>query len=90
VPDTLGLDNVSLLAALSFHGGSGVIGGARILLRAAVASLLNAASPTVDFSLTVALVINAVNTALASNNRSTIIALASQLDALNNQGSCPF
>src|SRR5688572_20899778 len=52
VPDALGLDDVTLLAALDGTGGPGVVGGAKILLRAAVAAMLNAAHPNVDYPLT--------------------------------------
>ena len=89
VPDSLGLDSVTLQSALSFPGGPGTVGGARILLRAAVASLLNAAHPGVEFPWTAAQVISAVNTALASLDRATMLALASELDADNNLG-CPL
>jgi hypothetical protein len=88
VPNELGLDNVTLEAALSFDGGSGIDGAARILLRAAVAALLNAAHPDVDFPLTTAQVIAQVNEALASNDRETMIGVAEELDILNNLG-CP-
>jgi hypothetical protein len=91
VPDSLGYDNVTLLAALSFDGGSGVSGGARILLRAAVASLLNSASPGVDFSQTTQQVIDATNAALASGSRATMIGLAGTLDDANNgMDGCPL
>lgn len=91
VPDALGLDNASLHAALSFSGGSGVAGGARILLRAGVAALLNASSPDVDYPRTTAEVIADVNAALASGDRATMIALAAELDADNNgDGGCPL
>ena len=89
VPDSLGLDNVSLLDALSFPGGPGVQGGAQILLRAAVAAVLNSANPNVDYSMTTAGVISAVNTALASNIRSNMTGLGTVLDNLNNDG-CPL
>lgn len=89
VPDSLGMDNVTLLQALQGGGGPGVNGGATILRRAAVASLLNAAHPSVSFGQNTTQVITAVNAALASLNRSTMIALAGQLDDANNQG-CPL
>jgi hypothetical protein len=89
VPNSLGLDDATLIQALSFQGGSGVLGAARNLLRAAVAALLNAASSEVDYPLSVAQVIQRVNAALASGNRATILALAAELDALNNAG-CPL
>jgi hypothetical protein len=93
VPDQCDLDNSTLLQALSFQGGdTGVCGAMRILLRTAVAALLNSAHPDVDYSLTTAEVIADVNAALASGDRQTILALASELDASNNLGSnlCGF
>jgi hypothetical protein len=81
------LANTTLLNALSFGGGSGICGGAKILLRAAVAALLNAAHPEVSYPWTTSQVINEVNNALASCNRSTMISLADKLDADNNLGS---
>jgi hypothetical protein len=79
----------TLLEALSFGGGPGVTGAKQILLRAAVAALLNAASPDVDYTRTTAQVIAAVNTALASDDRGVILALATALDTDNNLG-CPI
>jgi hypothetical protein len=89
VPNSLGLDSRTLLQALNFNGGSGVSGASKILLRAAVAALLNSASPDVDYSRTTASIIADVNAALASNNRTTILNLANALDADNNEG-CPL
>ncbi len=89
VPDALGLDSVSLMAALEFGGGSGTLGASQILLRAAVAALLNSSSGGVDYPLTTAQVIAQVNAALASGSRSTILALATDLDNKNNLG-CPL
>jgi selenocysteine lyase/cysteine desulfurase len=60
-----------------------------ILLRAAVASLLNASHPDVSFGASAATVIGAVNAALASGDRATMLSLASDLDARNNAG-CPL
>lgn len=60
----------------------------RILLRAAVASLLNASHPGVAFASTPAEVIAAVNAALATNRTDTIIDLATALDRQNNDGNC--
>jgi len=88
VPSALGsLGSSTLLQALGFGGGPGVSGGAQLLLRAAVAALLNAASPSVNYPLTTGDVISQVNAALASLNRDTMLALASQLDAYNNLGT---
>ena len=79
----------SLLAGLDFGGGSGITGAKQILLRAAVAALLNAAHPDVDYTRTTAQVIASVQAALASNSRDTMLTLASALDADNNLG-CPI
>jgi hypothetical protein len=89
VPDGLGYDNTTLLEALNFGGGSGVAGGARILLRSAVAALLNSSSPDVDYTMTTGEVIAAVNAALASGSRATMLTLAAELDTDNNLG-CPL
>ena len=79
----------SLLDGLRFGGGPGIDGAKQILLRAAVAALLNAAGPNVDYPRTTADVIAAVTSALNSNNRDTMLTLASALDADNNLG-CPL
>jgi len=76
-----------LLQSLQGGGGSGTLGAAKILLRAAVAALLNAAHPNLDYPRTPAAVISAVNTALASNSRSTMLTLATALDN-DNQLEC--
>jgi hypothetical protein len=86
VPDALGLDNVTLLQALSFGGGTGVKGAAQNLFRHAVAAILNAAHIHVDYALTTSQIISQVNTALASNNASTINTLKDLLDKYNNAG----
>ncbi|HEU0078599.1 MAG TPA: hypothetical protein VFQ76_13155, partial [Longimicrobiaceae bacterium] len=83
------LASSTLLQALGFGGGSGTAGAAQILLRAAVAALLNASHADVDYPATAASVIADVNAALASNSRSTMLALAAELDADNNLG-CPL
>jgi hypothetical protein len=82
------LDDESLLQALQAGGGDGLDGAARILLRAAVASLLNSSVTDVSFPMTSAEIIDAVNDALASQDRSEMLALASELDDLNNAGDC--
>ncbi|WP_172148360.1 MULTISPECIES: DUF7507 domain-containing protein [Pseudomonas] len=80
------LGDDSLLEALNYGGGKNLAGAAQILLRAAVASLLNAAHPDVEFPWTEAEIIAEVNAALATKDRGTILALASELDADNNLG----
>jgi hypothetical protein len=87
--DFAGLADVTLLEALSLEGGPTTVDAAEILLRQAVAALLNAASPDVDYPLTEAEIIAAVNAALASGDRATILALAEELDTFNNL-FCPL
>ncbi|HEX6862332.1 MAG TPA: hypothetical protein VF414_05925 [Thermoanaerobaculia bacterium] len=79
----------SLLTSLQGSGGPGTLGGAKILLRAAVAALLNAAHSGVDYPWTTAEILADVNAALTSNNRNTMLALAAELDSDNNLG-CPL
>jgi hypothetical protein len=79
----------TLVQILGGGGGDGIEGAQEILLRAAVAALLNAGSPNVDYPLTVAQIIAQVNAALATNDRDTILALAGVLDGFNNLG-CPI
>lgn len=83
------LGGKTLLEALSFQGGRDVLGAAEILLRAAVAAILNAGHPHVNYPRTVAEIVAAVNSALGSRDRATILALASALDHDNNLG-CPL
>ena len=89
VPDALELDNVTLLQALQAKDGNGLVGAAKILLRAATAALLNAAHRDVDYPINMAKIISDVNAALASGNRNTILKLASTLDKYNNL-TCPI
>ena len=81
------LGQYTLLQGLGFAGNSTLEGGAEILLRAASAAYLNANK--FGYAWTSAQVTGAVNAALATNDRPTLIALATQLDALNNAG-CPL
>jgi hypothetical protein len=75
-----------LLEALSFSGGSGLIGAEQNLLRAAVAALLNTQyqSSPLPYPLTTSEVISMVNAALASGNRTTMNNLQSLLNGYNN------
>jgi hypothetical protein len=84
-----GLGGATLLEALNFGGGSTLADAAKILLRQAVAAVLNAYSPLVDFERTVDEIKFDVNTALLSGNRTTILSLAAALDGDNNLG-CPL
>lgn len=82
-----GDDMVTLHQGLKLQGGDGAEGAAEILMRAAVASLLNAAHPDVEFTHTVAQVIGQTNAALASGDRETMLILAAEFDFDNNLGA---
>jgi len=65
-------------------------GGAQILFRAASAALLNAThtttEPKTSYPYTDAQIVSMVNAALATEDRATIITLATELDGYNNIG----
>ena len=90
IPDELSkLANKTLLQALQGGGGPGAMGAAKILLRAATASLQNACNGDVSFPLSVQNIIDEGNAALATLKRKKILQLARTLDDLNNLG-CPI
>jgi len=76
----------TLLAALQYRGGHEDIDAARIMLRAAVAAILNAAHPDIDYPMTAAAIIADVNNALGEN-RATMLNLKDVLDGYNNLGA---
>ena len=84
-----------LLNGLGFPGGCGPTercdkpGAARILLRAAVAAILNASHPDVAYTMSVADIISDVQDAILSKNRNVMLALAASIDTDNNLG-CPL
>ena len=82
-------DEMTLREALGGGGGSGVSGAQRILLRAATAGLLNSQSSDVNYPKTESRLIADVDAALATEDRDTIHALATDLDDLNNE-NCPI
>jgi len=79
------MSKYTLVQALSFKGGNGTVGAAQILLRAAVAAELNA-TYGLGYPMSAGAIITAVQNALASNNRGTMILLAARLDEMNNLG----
>jgi uncharacterized repeat protein (TIGR01451 family) len=76
----------TLMNGLNYRGGSALGGGAQILMRAAIASLLNEAYYGVDFPFasSPADLIAKVNTVLATQSRSEYVSFASLLDYWNN------
>jgi hypothetical protein len=83
------LGSTTLLDALSFNGGDSVEEAKQILLRHAVAALLNSAHSGVDFGMTTAEVISLVDDALASDDRDEILA-AKDIVAGLNERDCPL
>jgi hypothetical protein len=85
----------TLLDALNYPGGNNLVGAKQILLRAAVASLLNAcAFPGGDFGApgcptTISAVISAVCN-VWNGNRRPIITEGARLDNCNNSRFCPL
>ena len=73
--------------ALAFNGGPTVVDAAKLLLLQAVAGLLNASQPLVNYPLSQADLISQVNAALATGNRTQILTLKNTLDGYNNLGS---
>jgi len=86
LPSSLEELNVTLGSALCFKGGEGVEGAARILLRQAVAGLLNSAHHLIDYPMFQFELIPDVNTALASGDRVQMLILKDMLDEYNNLG----
>lgn len=77
----------TLMDALNFGGGSGLDGAERILLRAAVAAVLNEATFGDCYQAPgICWIIGEVNAAISSGDRATMITLAEQLDLWNNAG----
>ena len=89
VPNSFGLDNFTLLQALSFGGGPGNTGMAKNLLRQAVAALLNAADPLINYPVSAANVILWTNGALAAD-RATMEIQKNWWDQFNNLGSTDY
>jgi hypothetical protein len=76
----------TLMNGLNYRGGSGLNGGAQILMRAAIASLLNETYYGADFppASSPADLIAQVNAVLATQSRSEYVSFASLLDYWNN------
>jgi uncharacterized repeat protein (TIGR01451 family) len=84
--DGIVIGDQTLLAGLSLPGGPTVGDAVAILMRAAIAGILNAASPNVNYPLTAAQIVSQVNAAIATGDRDTILSLAGTLDTNNNAG----
>ena len=76
-------NTTTLLQALKFGGGKGELGAEKILLRAAVAALLNEESSQIMYG--IAGVVAAANIAMDSNDRQIMLTQAGLFDAANNE-----
>lgn len=89
-PETLVPDD-TFLEALNYGGGAGVDGATHILLRAAVAALLNSSSPDVNFAVSSGHVIDTTISRLETQWRPTILTRATYFDSINNgPDGCPL
>lgn len=79
----------TLLTALRYKGGPTLEDKKNLLLKQAVAALLSAAHPDVNYPLVEAEIVDAVNAALASDDQGTILDLQETLNVYNNYG-CPL
>ena len=81
----------TMMQALNFGGGRGLMGGARILMRAATAAYLNAADERLAYPLgRRADIVVPVKQALESGSRWQMVSLAEELDWVNNSLPCPL
>lgn len=78
------LSNKSLDDALRFKGGDTTLEKAEILLRNAVAAVLNSAHASIDYEFSTAEVLSLVNAALASADADTMLTLEETLDVANH------
>jgi hypothetical protein len=78
----------SIHEALKYGGGPGALGAAKLLVHHGVAALLNASS-AVEYELTTAEILTAVNDALDTGDRDTMLDAKDELDMYNNAG-CPL
>ena len=83
------LATTKLVKALGGGGGPAYCDKVQILLRAAVAAVLDAAHPAIAYPRTVQQIVDAVNAAVLSGSATRVGNLAKALDTDNNRG-CPL
>jgi hypothetical protein len=83
------IEDDTLVTALSYGGGSGLVNAQKILARAAAAAYFNVVV-TQDYPVQLGGLQTMVNTALASNDRGTILFVAADIDFWNNIGNPAF
>jgi hypothetical protein len=88
LPGFENLGEISFIEALEFKGGKGINAAARLLLKQAVAAVLNYEHDGVDYEPSTSIVI-IVLMALQTSNRGFILSIKNMLDSWNNEG-CPL
>jgi hypothetical protein len=89
--NALPMGGFTLVQGLGFKGGNDLSGKAQILIRAAIAAVLNASNSSIQYGMSKTDIINKVNAALAGGDATAITNLGTQLDGLNNGvGGCPL
>ncbi|HEV2853285.1 MAG TPA: hypothetical protein VHC97_10820 [Thermoanaerobaculia bacterium] len=84
------LASATLRAATGFHGGPGLLGAAKDLVRAGTVALVNAGHPRIEFPLTQTQVVTKVDMALRSRDMAAIVKATQELDELNGAAGCPL
>jgi hypothetical protein len=84
------LGTATLRAAVRFHGGPGLLGVAKDLVRAGTVALLNAGHPRIEFSLTQTQVVTKVDTALRGRDIAAMVRVTQELDEVNAAPGCPL
>ena len=76
----------SLMDAMSFSGGPSLLDKKKLLLHHAVAALLNAAHPDVDYAFTTTQVITWTSDMLLNTDKDAVLGLKNLFDSENNRG----
>jgi hypothetical protein len=79
-----------LLEALYYRGGKGELGAARIMMRFAVAALLNVTHPDFRFPFSISTIKREVRNRFDANERRLYLQFASRLDYDMNRLPCPL
>jgi hypothetical protein len=79
----------TMLEALKYKGGPTLVDAQRILLRHAVAGILNRHHPDVSYALSIPFIVDGTTAALDTNDREVILAHKDAIESQNELG-CPL
>jgi hypothetical protein len=79
----------TMLDALSYKGGPTLVDAQKILLRHAVAGILNRHHPELSYALSIPFIVDGTTAALDTNDRDAILAHKDAIEAQNELG-CPL